>query len=98
MDSPFGWCHNPFMPDRSGKRRPTDPNELARRIVDEATGSVDPEEEAPEEKPTKNPAAVELGRLGGLKGGKARAKKLTPEQLSEIGRKGADVRWKKPPK
>jgi len=45
-------------------------------------------------KPTKkNPAAVSLGRLGGLKGGKARAAKLTPEQRSAIARKGGLNRW-----
>ena len=43
----------------------------------------------------KNPAAVELGRLGGLKGGKARAAKLTPEQRKEIARKAAKARWDK---
>lgn len=43
----------------------------------------------------KNPAAVELGRLGGLKGGKARAEKLTKEQRSEIARKAAKARWDK---
>ena len=43
----------------------------------------------------KNPAAVALGRKGGKKGGKARAANLTPEQLAEIGRKGAAVRWAK---
>ena len=43
----------------------------------------------------KNPAAVELGRLGGLKGGKARAAKLSPEQRSEIAKKAARVRWKR---
>jgi len=43
----------------------------------------------------KNPAAVELGRLGGRKGGKARAEKLTPEQRSEIARKAAKARWAK---
>jgi hypothetical protein len=43
----------------------------------------------------KNSAAVSLGRLGGLKGGKARAAKLTPEQRSEIARKGGLNRWKK---
>lgn len=43
----------------------------------------------------KNPAAVALGRLGGLKGGKARADKLTPEQRREIARKGGLNRWKK---
>jgi hypothetical protein len=43
----------------------------------------------------KNPAAVELGRLGGLKGGKARAEKLTPERRKEIARKAARARWEK---
>ncbi|MDB4285516.1 hypothetical protein N9903_01265 [bacterium] len=43
----------------------------------------------------KNPAAVSLGRLGGLKGGVARAKKLTAEQRSEIARKAAKARWAK---
>jgi len=43
----------------------------------------------------KNPAAVALGRLGGLKGGKARAKKLTPEQRSAIAKKAAESRWNK---
>jgi hypothetical protein len=43
----------------------------------------------------KNKAAQELGRLGGLKGGKARAEKLAPEQRSEIARKAARARWEK---
>lgn len=42
---------------------------------------------------SKNPAAVALGKLGGLKGGKARAKKLSPERRSEIAKKAADIRW-----
>jgi len=46
----------------------------------------------------KNAAAVALGRLGGLKGGKARAAKLTPEQRSEISRQGALKRWGPPKK
>jgi hypothetical protein len=41
----------------------------------------------------KNPAAVELGRQGGLNGGRARAEKLTPEQWSEIAKKAARARW-----
>jgi hypothetical protein len=45
------------------------------------------------EAPVKNAAAVELGRLGGLKGGKARAAKLTPEERSEIARKAVKARW-----
>ena len=43
----------------------------------------------------KNPAAVALGRLGGLKGGKARAKKLSPERRREIARKAVLARWEK---
>jgi hypothetical protein len=43
----------------------------------------------------KNPAAIVLGRLGGKKGGVARAKKLTPEQRREIAKKAAEARWKK---
>ncbi len=41
----------------------------------------------------KNPAAVALGRLGGLKGGKARARSLTPEERSEAARKAVNARW-----
>ncbi len=69
-----------------------DLNQLAKRIVDEATGEAPPTEPKPE----KNKAAQELGRLGGLKGGVARAKKLTAEERSEIAKKAANVRWKKP--
>lgn len=76
------------MPERSSKRK--DINELAKAIVDQATGQAEPEEV---DEPQKNPAAVELGRLGGKKGGKARAEKLTPEQRSEIARKAAQARW-----
>ncbi|MDP9234152.1 MAG: hypothetical protein M3P01_06325 [Actinomycetota bacterium] len=75
------------MPERS--RKPRDLNALAKRIVDEATGA-DSETEA---LPPKNPAAVELGRRGGLKGGKARAAKMTPEQRREAAKKAAAVRW-----
>ena len=85
------------MPKRSSKKkRPQDVNQLAKCVVDDATGAV-PEEEA-EALPAdegKNPAAVALGRLGGMKGGKARAAKLTTEQRSEIARKGAQARWQK---
>lgn len=74
----------------SKPKRPRDPNQLAKLVVDIATG----EAERPEDKLSrKNPAAVELGRLGGLKGGKSRAKKLTAEQRSEIAKKAAKTRW-----
>jgi len=49
-------------------------------------------------KPGKNPAAVALGRLGGLKGGKARAEKLSPEKRAQIAKKAAEARWNKPEK
>ncbi len=70
-------------------RRPRDPNQLARMIVDLATGEIQ------EPASTKNQAAVELGRLGGLKGGKARAEALTPERRKEIAKKAAEKRWGK---
>ena len=74
------------------KKRPSDINILASQIVAEAT-----QEKELIQTPTKekNPAAVALGRLGGLKGGKARAKKLSPERRKEIARKAAKIRWEK---
>ena len=75
------------MPTRSSK---LDMNQLAKRIVDEATGET-PIKHPPQQK---NSAAVELGRLGGIKGGKARAESLTAEQRSEIAKKAAEARWK----
>jgi len=66
-----------------------DLNVQAFNVVQQATGQVKPEPS------TKNPAAVALGRLGGLKGGKARAKALTVEQRREIARMAAKKRWTK---
>jgi hypothetical protein len=65
---------------------PSDPNVLAATVVGALTGQ-------PKRRRRKNPAAVALGRRGGLKGGKARAASLTPEQRSEIARKAAKKRW-----
>ncbi len=78
------------MPKRSSK--PRDLNALAAAIVGEAT-----DEDKPDKQPDdgKDPAAVELGRRGGLKGGKARAAKLTAEQRSEIARNAARKRWRR---
>jgi hypothetical protein len=70
---------------------PRDPNLAAKLILDMATGDAVPEP-APKG-PEKNPAAVALGKLGGAKGGRARAAKLTPEERSEIARKAATKRW-----
>jgi hypothetical protein len=68
-----------------------DVNQLAKRILDEATG-VEPKTPAPAKQP-KNKAAVALGKIGGKKGGAARAAVLTPEQRSEIARRAAAKRW-----
>jgi hypothetical protein len=71
------------------KKRPTDINLLARQIVEEAIHEpLTPPKE-------KNAAAVALGRLGGLKGGKARAESLTPEKRKEIAIVAATKRWNK---
>jgi len=75
------------MPDRS-RKRPRDLNSLAASIVNDATDQAEPEPD-----PGKDPAAVALGRRGGLKGGRARAAKLTPEQRSDIAKKAAAARW-----
>lgn len=69
---------------------PRDTNQLANLIVDMATGIAPPETKAAD---GKNPAAVALGRLGGLRGGKARAANLSAKKLSEIGKKAAKARW-----
>jgi len=79
------------MQERSSKKKSRDINTLASQIVSQATGEDTPKAGATE----KNPYAVELGRLGGLKGGKARASKLTPKQRKEIAKKAAQARWKK---
>ena len=90
------------MPNRSSKKsRPTDISHLARAIVEEATGESLADHALPKDppqKPTrkKNPAAVALGKLGGKKGGAARAKKLMPEQRKAIAQKAARARWGKP--
>ena len=73
------------MPKRSSKQK--DPSEIARRVLDAVVPDAEPKAE-------KNPAAVALGRLGGLKGGKARAAKLTAKERTEIARKAAKARWK----
>lgn len=85
------------MPTRSSKPTPTprpkrlDMNELAKRILDEATGDQ-PKTEPP---PVKNAAAVALGKLGGMKGGAARAAKLSPKKRTAIAKKAAAARWKR---
>lgn len=83
------------MPDRPKRpKRPRDVNVLAHEIVREITEG---KPATPAKEDTRNPHAVALGRLGGQKGGKARAAKLTPEQRSEISRKAGKARWGKKP-
>lgn len=71
------------MPKRSSK----DINQIAASILDHLTKVAD-------ENPGKNPAAVALGRRGGLKGGKARAKALSKARRAEIAKKAAKARWR----
>jgi hypothetical protein len=86
------------MPQRSSKKsKPADINQLDRAIVDKATDESSHTENLPDKAcHAKNPAAVALGKLGGKKGGPARAKKLSPERRREIARKAARARWGKP--
>lgn len=63
------------------------------RVVQEAT--TEPKQDESSSSEGKNPNAVALGRLGGLKGGKARAAKMTPEQRKEIAKIAASARWRK---
>jgi len=72
-------------------KRPKDTNQLAKYIVGLVTG----EKTEPDVDKGKDPNAVALGRKGGIKGGKARANKLTPERRKEIAKKAAEKRWKK---
>lgn len=73
------------------RKMPRDPNQLAKQIADMAYGEAEAEPES--DKPVKNPAAVALGKLGGAKGGTARAERLSPERRQEIARKAAAARW-----
>jgi len=82
------------MEKKRKQKRDSDFAVTAFRVVQEAT--KEPEPRQPQEIPTgKNPNAVALGRLGGLKGGKARLTKLSPEKRKEIAQKSAKARWEK---
>jgi hypothetical protein len=78
-----------MMPEKPPKR-PRDPAQLAKLMIDIASGEVEDRDPTPEEQ-GKDPAAVAMGK----KGGKARADSLTPAQRSEIALKGASSRWKR---
>ena len=81
------------MRKRSSKKRPTDPNALAAQIVAESTEEY--AEDEPEPTDEAKEAARLLGRRGGLKGGPARAARLSKERRSEIAKLAASARWKK---
>ena len=80
------------MPDRS-RKRPADVNQLAHVIGEIATGQREDTPEPPTRE--KDPAAVALGRKGGLKGGKARAAGMTAEERSAAAKKAVEARWAK---
>ena len=81
-------CDTQAMPKRSSTRQEADLNRIAFLTVQKATGSEPPT-------PAKNPHAVALGKLGGSKGGKARAETLSPRKRAEIAKKAARARWSK---
>jgi hypothetical protein len=79
------------MPKRSSSRKSMDHNQLAAHVVAAATG------QPTKPRKRKNPAAVMLGRRGGLRGGKARAESLSPKERSEIAKRAARARWNPKP-
>jgi hypothetical protein len=83
------------MPSRSSKPKDHDFTTVARRVVEKAISEKLSGEPLDDPNAGKNPAAVALGKLGGAKGGRARAKALTRAQRSEIARIAAEARWKK---
>jgi hypothetical protein len=78
-------------------KRPRDFSQAAKLVVDIASGEVEDRERTPEEQ-GKDPVAVARGHLGGLKGGKARAEKMTAEERKEIARLASTARWGHRPK
>ncbi len=84
------------MPKRSSKS--SDPIDSAKHVLDQIIAKHDPESLAAEKakkESQKNPAAVALGRLGGLRGGKARAEKLSEKERHQIAKNAAAARWHK---
>jgi len=81
-------CHDHIVPSGPPDRRPRDPNQFGKLMVDIMSGeirdTVSPKKKSPNQR----------GRAGGLKGGKSRAQKLTPEQRKEIAQRAARARWK----
>ena len=82
------------MPKRSSNpKRPRNPNQLAKLIVDLSVGEAEEPKDLPPDNTGKDPAAVSLGRRGGLKGGAARAKALSAKRRKDIARTAAKARW-----
>ena len=92
---PTELCDTASMPNRSSNRKTTDPNVAAFRVMQHVIAMSEGRETSPKGQPAKNPAAVALGRLGGLKGGKARAEKLSARRRKDIAKKAARSRWAK---
>ena len=82
--------------DKDKKKIPTDINQLTRLVADQAAKETTESQPTEKQIKEKNAAAVALGRLGGLKGGKARAERLDPEYRKKIAKKAAMTRWTKP--
>jgi hypothetical protein len=82
------------MPTRSSKSKDHDFATVARRVVEQAIGEKLDASALDDPYAGKNPAAVALGKLGGAKGGRARAEALSPAKRSMIARKAASARWK----
>jgi len=85
------------MPTRSSKPRDHDFATNARATVEEFIGEKLTGEPLDDPNAGKNPAAVALGKLGGAKGGAARAAALSPRKRKMIARKAAEARWKRRP-
>jgi hypothetical protein len=85
------------MPTRSSKPKDHDFTTVARRVVEQAIGEKLSGEPLDDPNTGKNPAAVALGKLGGAKGGKARAESLSPRKRKMIAKKAAQARWLKHP-
>jgi hypothetical protein len=87
------------MPNRSRKTpKQKDTQQLARHVLDAIAPDAEPPKLKKKLVKKKNPAAVALGRKGGIKGGRARADRLTPEERTASARKAAQARWASRPK
>jgi hypothetical protein len=95
VDGAAPWRYLSIMPTKKPAKLRPDVNETAYRVMLEATGQAEktqpPGQRSDDQK---NPAAVERGRVGGKKGGKTRARRLTASERSDSARKAAEARWR----